>query len=198
VSEWDEGEPDRVRTPAEGVRIIGPEEAADAARRNQAQRRSRGQSPQRERPTPEPPAGERPAFRFPLDASEDAEQLSRPRAAPTEHHRPPTEVPHWSPSAVEEVPNMPRDPYEGDESAAWSSYSGQPPRWRDDDPGGGGAYDQRRAPAAAPPGEPPLSYDDDEYVDPQPGHSVFGEGPPGAAAETYEDSYRDQSYDSDV
>ena len=206
VSEWDEGDPDKPRTPAEGVRIIGPEEAADAAKRNQAQRRSRPGPPQRERPgAAGAPGGERPAFRFPLDASEDPDQLSRPKAAPTEHHRPPTEVPHWGPSAVEEVPNMPRDPYEGDESAAWSSYSGQPPRWRDDDPGGGGAHDARRdprgaarGPAAPPPGgEAPLSYEDD--YEPPPGRSVFGGGPEERpAAETYEDSYRDQSYDGDA
>jgi phosphatidate cytidylyltransferase len=199
VSEWDEGEADQLGTPAEGVRIIGPQEAADAAKRNQAQRRARERSSQRERPVAGP-TGERPAFRFPLDASEDPEQLSRPRAAPTENHRPPTEVPHWGPSAVEEVPNMPRDPYEGDESAAWSSYSGQPPRWRDDDPGGGGGYDQRRAPrgagrSQAPPQSPaPVDYEDD-YVEPEPGRSVFGEEP---VAESYEDSYRDQSYDADA
>jgi phosphatidate cytidylyltransferase len=217
VSEWDEGEADQLKTPAEGVRIIGPEEAADAARRRrldgpQGGRRSRERSPQHGGPGSAAPE-ERPAFRFPLDASEDPDLIERPRAAPTDHHRPPTEVPHWRPSAVEEVPNMPRDPYEGDESAAWSSYSGQAPRWREDAPGGGGqgGYDPRRAPQGggrgpagapgqAPPGQAPPGQGqpgyEDEYDDPSPGRSVFDAAGPGA--ETYEDSYRDQSYDADV
>jgi len=60
-----------------------------------------------------------------------------------------------------------RDPYEGDEAAAWGTYAGTEPRWRDDQQG---------------------------YAEPPPGRSVFGEEP-AAPLETYEEAYSQQGYD---
>lgn len=147
VSDWDERHPDEPPDPSEGVRIIGPDEAAGIDRRD-------------------------------------------PRARRREQRRPQDEQLHWDDSAPgaapnQEVPNMNRrDPYEGDEAAAWGNFAGTEPRWRDDDP------NQRQA------GVPHR-----EYVEPPPGRSVFDGGPPqpddayNDSPETYEQAYRDQSYD---
>ncbi len=62
-----------------------------------------------------------------------------------------------------------RDPYEGDEAAAWGTYAGTEPRWREDQQG---------------------------YAEPPPGRSVFDEEGPGRrGAETYEDAYSQHTYD---
>jgi phosphatidate cytidylyltransferase len=180
VSEWDDREPERPRDPTEGVRIIGPDEAAEATQRGDARQRRSDRPRYRDRPV-EPPSGRpRPSIRFPLDASADPDQIERPPVAPVERHRPPTEVSHWAASALEEVPNMSRrDPYEGDEAAAWSTFADAGPRWRDDEP-------KRR-------GEP-VQFD--EYADPAPGRSVFGDSGGGAppADGTYGDAY-ERGYD---
>jgi phosphatidate cytidylyltransferase len=176
VSEWDEREPDQPRDPTEGVRIIGPDEVAEAERTD-ARRRHSDRPRYRDRPV-EPPADEpRPSLCFPLDASADPDQIERPPVVPVDRHRPPTEVSHWAASAMEEVPNMSRrDPYEGDEAAAWSTFAGTGPRWRDDEPGERGE---------------PLAFD--EYTEPPPGRSVFGDSEPQGSS--YEDAYADRGYE---
>jgi phosphatidate cytidylyltransferase len=135
-------------------------------------------------------------MRFPLDASADLDEFERPPVVPIERHRPPTDLSHWDESAAEEVPNMSRrEPYEGDE-AAWSSVPGAGPRWRDDDADQRGSYDPRQVDAgrrSGPRGEP-VAFD--EYAEPTPGRSVFGEeSPAGPAQDDYGDDYRDHSYD---
>jgi CDP-diglyceride synthetase len=176
VSEWDEREPDPPRDPTEGVRIIGPDEAAEA-QRGDARRRRSEQSRYRDRSVDPSPSGSRPSLRFPLDASADPDQFERPPVVPVDRHRPPTEVSHWAASAQEEVPNMSRrDPYEGDEAAGWSTFAGTGPRWRDDEPGNQ---------------EEPLAFD--EYAEPTPGRSVFGDASPQGG--TYEDAYADRGFE---
>ena len=198
MSEWDEREPDRSRDPSEGVRIIGPDEAADVVERGDAQPRLRPDRPRYgDRPSQPPTDGPRPSMRFPLDASADLDEFERPPVVPIERHRPPTELSHWDESAAEEVPNMSRrDPYEGDE-AAWSSVPGAGPRWQDDDVDQRGSYDQRQAGAgrgSGPRRGEPVGFD--EFAEPSPGRSVFGdEAPQGPVQDDYEDAYRDHSYD---
>jgi phosphatidate cytidylyltransferase len=198
VSEWDEREPDRSRDPSEGVRIIGPDEAAEVVERGDAQPRLRPDRPRYgDRPSQPPPDGPRPSMRFPLDASADLDEFERPPVVPIDRHRPPTELSHWDESAAEEVPNMSRrDPYEGDE-AAWSSVPGAGPRWRDDDVDHRGGHDPRQAAGGrrggARQGEPAAF---DEYAEPNPGRSVFGDdAPQGPVQDDYEDAYRDHVYD---
>jgi CDP-diglyceride synthetase len=74
---------------------------------------------------------------------------------------------------------MSRDPYEGDEAAAWGTPGATEPRWREDDP---------NRPATPPGGYPPR-----RSYEPPPGRSVFGEAPASSPTETYEEAYRDQS-----
>jgi phosphatidate cytidylyltransferase len=195
VSEWDERQPNRPhepRDPNEGVRILGPDEAADVVERGEAQPRFRPDRPRYgDRPAPPPPDGPRASMRFPLDAGSEVEQYERPPVVPIERHRAPNEVSHWAESAVEEIPNMtPHDPYgDGDEADPWSTVASAGPRWRDDRGG---------APGPTHHGEP-VAYE--EYEEPPPGRSVFGDAPappppPGPARpDAYEDAYRDEAYD---
>ena len=65
---YDPDDTDRPKDPTEGVRIIGDDEAAEAIERGDvAPRRSDDEPRYGDRP-PSPPAGPRPALRFPLDA----------------------------------------------------------------------------------------------------------------------------------
>ena len=91
--------------PTEGVRIIGPEEAAEAIERGDVAARRGGRVPRfGDRPQP-PPAGPRPALRFPLDASSDATRIERPPVQPApEPVTGPVDLPHWSEPATGEVP----------------------------------------------------------------------------------------------
>lgn len=187
MSDWDERQPNRPRDPRdqnEGVRIIGPDEAADVVERGEAQPRFRPDRPRYgDRPTPPPVDGPRPSMRFPLDASADPEGYERPPVVPIERHRAPNDLSHWAESAVEEVPNMTRhDSYGGDEADPWSTVASAGPRWRDDRAGGGDARRQ---------GEP-VEYD--EYEEPPPGRSVF-DSSADVRTDTYEDTYRDQAYE---
>ena len=190
MSEWDERQPNRPhdsRDPNEGVRIIGPDEAADAVQRGEAQPRLRPDRPRYgDRPVPPPPPpvdGPRPAMRFPLDASVE-EDYSRPPMVPVERqHRAPNELAHWAEGTAEPVPNMTGHDAYNDEVDPWSTVASAGPRWRDDRPG-----------AAGPPPRQgdPVAYD--EYEEPAPGRSVF-DAPPQSRTTTYEDTYGDQSYD---
>jgi hypothetical protein len=67
---------------SEGVRIIGADEAAEAIERGEVAAR-RGDDELRfgDRPA-SPPAGPRPALRFPLDASADPTRIERPPVQP--------------------------------------------------------------------------------------------------------------------
>ena len=191
MSDWDDRQP-RPRDPHdpnEGVRIIGPDEAAEVVQRGDAQPRFRPDRPRYgDRPAPPPADGPRPAVRFPLDTNVDAEQFERPSVVPIERHRAPNDLSHWAESAAEEVPNMTRhDSYGGDDADPWSTVASAGPRWRDD----GAPPDPRRHP-----GEPVVY---EEYEEPTPGRSVFADGPGGAPGgppgDAYEDAYRDQAYE---
>lgn len=126
--------------PAEGVRIIGPAEAAEAIERGDvAPRRGDDQLRFGDRP-PAPPAGPRPALRFPLDASADPTRIERPPVQPApDPVTGPVELPHWTEPPTGEVPAVligddgPLLGDGGDDLDAWSSFATSTPRWRDAD-----------------------------------------------------------------
>ncbi|MGI8685440.1 MAG: phosphatidate cytidylyltransferase [Acidimicrobiales bacterium] len=115
---------------AEGVRIIGAEEAAQALKDGQAAGRRPDDAP-RFGDVPERPSGPKPAQRFPLPGSMDpAEAMIRPPVA-----GPGAEMPHWTEPPSGEVPRIfDTDPDEdGEDLDAWSGLSARAPRWRDQD-----------------------------------------------------------------
>ncbi|CAN5609091.1 hypothetical protein BH20ACT2_BH20ACT2_16440 [soil metagenome] len=159
---------------AEGVRIIGAEEAAEAIERGDVVKRRGDDVPRYgDRPAP-PPQGPRPALRFPLGAAADPTAIERPPvqppppigrddppappppvdlpppaweeppwpeepvrlgapAAPGGWDDPPdpgVELPHWTAPATGEVPKI-LGGDDADDLDAWSSFSGNAPRWRD-------------------------------------------------------------------
>ncbi|MCB0960774.1 MAG: hypothetical protein KDB04_14800, partial [Acidimicrobiales bacterium] len=83
--------------PSEGVRIIGADEAAEAIERGEvAPRRTDDELRFGDRP-PAPPAGPRPALRFPLDASADPSRIERPPVDPApDPVTGPVSLPHWT------------------------------------------------------------------------------------------------------
>jgi phosphatidate cytidylyltransferase len=135
--------------PAEGVRIIDPDEAAEAVERGEAVRR-KGQDQPRYGDRPEsPPADVTPALRFPLADRADATAIERPRVAPVEprvaegSHEPvlsvepatgETELPHWTEPATGEVPRVVVGESDDAEQERWSSFAAgaAAPRWRDE------------------------------------------------------------------
>ena len=128
---------DPTADPAEGVRIIGPDEAAEAMDRpDVATRRSDAEPRFGDRP-PAPPAGPRPALRFPLDASADPTRIERPPVQ--EPTTGPVELPHWTEPPTGEVPavligdDRPLLGDDGDDLDAWSSFATSTPHWRDAD-----------------------------------------------------------------
>lgn len=123
---------EREREPGatEGVRIIGADEAAEAIERGEvAARRGMGTPRYGDRPEA-PPDDARPALRFPLSASGDPTDVTRPRVsgAPQPPLQPWTEPPSGEVPVI--VPEA-----KGDETAddldAWSSFASSGPRWRD-------------------------------------------------------------------
>ena len=133
-------EDDKAAAPNEGVRIIGPDEAAEAIERGDvAPRRSGDELRYGDRP-PAPPAGPRPTLRFPLDASADPSRIERPPVEPApEPVTGPVELPHWTDPPTGEVPAVLigddgplMDDDEGDDEV-WSSFATSTPRWRDAD-----------------------------------------------------------------
>ena len=139
MSDWDREELDEPNTgdiertfrpPAEGVRIIGAEEAAAALEAGQAAGR-RPDDELKYGDVPPPPEGPRPAVRFPLPESVDPTEVA-PRPVPS---APATPMPHWTEPATGEIPKVlagdepPAE--EGDDLSAWSALSRQP-RWRDE------------------------------------------------------------------
>ena len=207
----------RHRDSAEGVRLIGADEAAEALERDDIRHRLRDDEPRfGDRPASAEAGGPRPALRFPLGSYEDPTAIKRPPVVPVQ---PPTEAPelsHWAGSAAEEVPKMNRrDPRQGDDP--WSTLADSDPRWRDDprSPAGSSGPPPRRPPAPPPveptrqrpavtgedwsdPGQPqpsdprqeaPVSYEED--VEPPPGRSVFSDA---GQQPAYEDAYADEAY----
>lgn len=140
MSDWDrEDEDDAVagdpaaplRPPAEGVRIIGAEEAAAALETGQVAGRRPDDEP-RFGDVPVSPEGPRPAHRFPLpDHTDPTEVAPRPPLAAT----PVTPMQHWTEPPTGEIPRVlaGSDPAgdDEDEFSAWSPISRQP-RWRDE------------------------------------------------------------------
>jgi phosphatidate cytidylyltransferase len=125
--------------PGEGVRIIGPDEAAEAMERGDVAAR-RGDDQQRfgDRPAT-PPVGPRPSLRFPLDASADPTRIERPPVQPApDPVTGPVDMPHWTEPPTGEVPAVligDDSPFleEGEDLDAWSSFATSTPRWRDAD-----------------------------------------------------------------
>jgi phosphatidate cytidylyltransferase len=125
---------------AEGVRIIGPDEAAEAIERGDvAPRRTDDELRYGDRP-PAPPAGPRPALRFPLDASADPTRIERPPVDPApDPVTGPVSLPHWTEPPTGEVPAVlinddgPLLGEDEDDLEAWSSFATSTPRWRDAD-----------------------------------------------------------------
>jgi phosphatidate cytidylyltransferase len=189
----DQAPPDPPETTPEGVRIIGPDEATEAVRRGAAQQRRPPEEPRGgDRPASLPDDRPRPALRFPLDASADIHQFERPSGVPVDEQDEKPELSHWSESAPEEVPHMsPRDPYEGDDTSAWSAFAGQGPRWSDDDPE---HDDVPPGPGRREPGAPVF----DDFAEPSPGRSVFDDPAAqrgGPANTRYPDPYYETAYE---
>ncbi|HVM64533.1 MAG TPA: phosphatidate cytidylyltransferase [Acidimicrobiales bacterium] len=103
------------RTPGEGIRIIGAEEAAAAVEGPGARR---GAGPARA-DVPPPPPGRAPTLRFPLEGE--------PEEAPA----PPTELPHWTEPPTGEVPRVSDGPRWRDSGEDWEEA---PPIMDDEEP----------------------------------------------------------------
>jgi phosphatidate cytidylyltransferase len=134
--------------PAEGVRIIDPDEAAEAVERGEAVRRKGDDQPKYGDRPEAPPDDVTPALRFPLSDSTDPSSIDRPRVAPVEprtaegSHEPlisvepatgETELPHWTEPATGEVPRVIiGDTDDEGEEERWASFAASSPRWRDE------------------------------------------------------------------
>ncbi|HEX2065083.1 MAG TPA: hypothetical protein VHE80_11750, partial [Acidimicrobiales bacterium] len=139
MDEHEDEETESSRRPrAEGVRIIGADEAARALEQGQATGRRPGDAP-RYGDVPERPTGPAPAQRFPLPQEVDpAEAVHRPPVAGPRHQPlpqgAPPEMPHWTEPPSGEVPTI-LGPGEtgGGEAETWRGTSVRGPRWRDRD-----------------------------------------------------------------
>ena len=139
MDEWDneyEEEPEPTRPRAEGVRILGAEEAAAAVGSQQPTAKPVQEPLRFERTAP--PAREQELF--PRD--DDDRDRDPPTITATTPAAPPN-LPHWTEPPTGEVPSVLTgrfgetdvDVADGDETgddlAAWSALSGGAPRWRD-------------------------------------------------------------------
>lgn len=113
------------RTPAEGVRIIGAEEAQAALDAGEAAGR-RPDDALRYGDVPPAPSGPRPAHRFPLPESVDPADVSRPPVAAPD-------MQHWAEPATGEVPRVLGGDTDDDDLEAWGSFTQRAPRWREGD-----------------------------------------------------------------
>jgi phosphatidate cytidylyltransferase len=86
--------------PAEGVRIIKPDEAAEAVERGEAVKRKGDDQPKYGDRPPSPPKDTRPALRFPLPDAAAASSV-RPRVAPVDHTAAAADPAGWTPAAPE-------------------------------------------------------------------------------------------------
>jgi phosphatidate cytidylyltransferase len=115
--------------PAEGVRIIGAEEAEKAIEREDVARRLPHDAPRfGDRPDAPPGDGPRPAIRFPLSGVSDPSEIERPPVVPPD----PVNMPHWTEPATGEVPAILSSGAgdDADDLDAWSTFSSSQPRWR--------------------------------------------------------------------
>lgn len=152
ADERDLDDPPRGVGAAEGVRVIGASEAAEAIEKGSSARRKPSDEPRVGDRPDGPPEGVVPVASFPL-SDDGLETIERPR--PMLPPDPPTsrlssvsdatgqhpvisigastsetEMPHWTSSATGEVPRVVIGaPDDGDDS--WSSYATSGPRWRD-------------------------------------------------------------------
>jgi phosphatidate cytidylyltransferase len=133
VPDFDDERPEP--PPAEGVRILGAEEAQAAVEGGPG--RARPEEPPRRRRRSAPPEDVQPAARFPLPADrlpgDDPGPSPRPTPAPappptTGETSGPMPLPHWTEPATGEVPMIADEP--GDEEI-WSA-AGTEPRFRSD------------------------------------------------------------------
>ena len=135
---------------SEGVRLLGADEAAEAAEKAEAARRlGPDEKKYGDRPEP-PPADVKPAMRFPLADSSDPNEFDRPRTAPVTPRTaedptgtsgpvlsvgPPTgetQLPHWTEPATGEVPRVVIGDQEvEDDEGKWAAFAASSPRWRD-------------------------------------------------------------------
>ncbi len=137
MDEWDsefEEEVEATRPRAEGVRILGAEEAAAAVNAQQTGTEAPQEPLRFERRIQTPPPDET-QLGFSFDEGDDA-----PRAVATPA---PPNLPHWTEPPTGEVPavlsgrfgesdvDVVDDDEPDDDLAAWSALSGGAPRWRD-------------------------------------------------------------------
>ncbi|MEO9224430.1 MAG: phosphatidate cytidylyltransferase [Acidimicrobiales bacterium] len=139
--------PEEGTTDAEGVRIIGADEAQEAIERGEVAPRLSEQEP-RHGDRPDVPEGVRPTLRFPLSESEHAEDFARPPVVPS----------------AEPDPNA---PWSGTDDAGWVDEgvegSGQGAGWVDEGAEGTGQGAEQPAwddPVYGAPA-PGLAYDDE-------------------------------------
>jgi phosphatidate cytidylyltransferase len=132
VSNFDDERPEP--PPAEGVRILGAEEAQAAVEGRPD--RPRPEEPPRRRRRAAPPSDVQPAARFPLPADRSGTSMPAPRPTPAPplpgasgsgEPSGPVPLPHWTEPPTGEVPMIADEP--GDE-AVWGT-SGSQPRFRD-------------------------------------------------------------------
>lgn len=124
------------KSTAEGVRIIGAEEAAEAVERGEvAPRLSESEPRYGDRPT-SPPEGTRPALRFPLAADSDPSNVTRqpilPPVLPGDDPSPSgsVELPPWTDPPTGEVPAVLAGGGPGEDLDAWSSFAtSSPTHW---------------------------------------------------------------------
>jgi len=124
------------RRPAEGVRIIGADEAAAAIEAGQVAPRRPEDAP-RFGDVPSMPSGPRPPLRFPYPGDEPPAVAKPPLVppAPTLTDSGSVPLPHWTDPPTGEVPKIlpdspDPDPVPADGLDAWSTLAGGP-RWRD-------------------------------------------------------------------
>ena len=128
MSDYDDDAETRQRPPADGVRIIGAEEAAAALEAGQVAGRRPEDAP-RFGDVPERPQGPSPDYRFPLPESMDPTEVPRPPVAPAGE---PPEMPHWTEPPTGEVPKvLAGDDEDEDDLGAWTGLANRSPRWRD-------------------------------------------------------------------
>ncbi|HEX5586362.1 MAG TPA: phosphatidate cytidylyltransferase [Acidimicrobiia bacterium] len=135
MSDFDDDQPDASTgdpaeppvTNAEGVRILGAEEAQAAV---EGQGRMRPEDAPRRRT--QPPPGTQPAARFPLPPGTPASSIPAPRPTPAPEPSGPIPLPHWTEPPTGEVPQIPGDESDPDLGVDEPWAAGGGPRFRAD------------------------------------------------------------------